>query len=88
MKKILIIAILVLSPGILYAQQYRGPQHFTITRPDGTMATGQYMPNTGQVVIQDRGQVTVLEREPNNNWRTTIEPAPRAWDSLIDNSDD
>ena len=76
---------LLCTPAL--AWERRGPQQFTVTQPDGSRTIGEYTPDTGQVVLQSPNGFTVMQREPNNNWQTSIEPPdvyraspPRVYD--------
>lgn len=89
MLKIVSIILTILIATPVMAWERRGPQQFTITQPDGSMTTGQYVPDTGQVIMQTPGGPTVMQREPNNNWQISIQPsAPDANANGYDGGDD
>ena len=89
MFKISIILLSILFASPLYARETRGPQQFTVTNPDGSMYTGQYVPDTGQVILQTPGGTTVMQHEPNNNWQISIQPPDRyEFGSRYDGNDD
>lgn len=80
---LLILVCFIASPVL--AQQ-RGPQQFTITQPDGSMQVGQYVPNTGQIIIQSpiSESPTVLQQAPNHNWQVIQSPPAYFGDNSYD----
>ena len=84
---VIILSILIATPAL--AWEHRGAQQFTVTQPDGTRTLGEYVPDTGQVIIQTPGGPTVMQREPNNNWQISIQPPTQyEFGSRYDGDDD